>query len=640
MARAPCVHAVGSFPALTTSFVGRDEELDHVAALLRAGTRVVSVWGGPGIGKTRLVLEAVRRLASEPNPPWDALVVGDLADARDADDIARILARAAGVALELPSSPEIALGHALGRLGRVLVLVDRIEHLMTPLTAALVAWQHVAPGLSVVAVSRIRWRPSGAVAIEVGPLALKGQRQRASAAACLFLDRANEHAPIPERPVSDDLVEAVERVVVALDGVPLAIELWAARLHVLGLDALLARVPGRPNSDTTLDASEGTMTRAIAWSWRLLSPTEQRAFAQCAVFRGGFTVEAFAQVVRAGEERTPLELVQSLRDKSLLSSWGEDYDGPERLTMLASVREFAWGMLKGGADIGDALRRHATYYSRAFAPGPGSVPPDDATARVEREAGNLFAAAEFSLSDEGEDVGAGLMALMALEPAMLARGAVGSYRELLDCAVHAAPSLGDSPRIELLGAHVRQIRARLDAPRGRVDRALADLATCLRVAEREGDAHWRGQILLDLGVAHHRCRELVLARSFYQAALPLLVSANDARAEGRCMANLGALGHDEGDFPAAAAWYRRAIALFEAAGDARQRANCTGNLAVLAHELGEWENAESLYESAQNLLEPVGDARHSLSRSAISGCSSSNSARSLARSRSASEASP
>jgi tetratricopeptide (TPR) repeat protein len=198
---------------------------------------------------------------------------------------------------------------------------------------------------------------------------------------------------------------------------------------------------------------------------------------------------------------------------------------------------------------------------------------------------------------------------MALEPAMLARGAVGSYRELLDCAVHAAPSHGDSPRIELLGAHVRQIRARLDAPRGRVDRALADLATCLRVAEREGDAHWRGQILLDLGVAHHRCRELVLARSFYQAALPLLVSANDARAEGRCMANLGALGHDEGDFPAAAAWYRRAIALFEAAGDARQRANCTGNLAVLAHELGEWENAESLYENAQNLLEPVGDAR-------------------------------
>jgi tetratricopeptide (TPR) repeat protein len=408
--------------------------------------------------------------------------------------------------------------------------------------------------------------------------------------------------------VQGPLTEQAERLVEALDGIPLAIELYAARLEVLGMDALLARAPGRAESETTLDASEGSMTRAVAWSWNLLTPAEQRTFTQCAVFRGGFTVDAATQVVSAGDGTAPLDLIQSLRDKSLLSSWSVDAMAEVRLTMFASVREFAWRMLKGAPDFVDTLQRHAAHYAHAFAPGPKGVPVA-ATPRVEREAENLFAAAEFSLSEEGADPAAGLLALMALEPAMLARGALGSYRGLLDRAVQVAAAAGTSRATEVLGARVRQIRARLDAPRGQADRAQEDLTSCLRDAERESDAHWRGGIELDLGVVHHLRRDLGAARQRYETALELLRAADDARAEGRCIGNLGALCHDEGDFPTAARWYRRAIALFDEAGDVRQRANCIGNLAVLEQELGHRDAARELYERAVQLLDTIGDAR-------------------------------
>jgi tetratricopeptide (TPR) repeat protein len=374
------------------------------------------------------------------------------------------------------------------------------------------------------------------------------------------------------------------------------------------MDALLARTPGRPDSETTLDASEEVMTRAVAWSWNLLTPPEQRAFAQCAVFRGGFTIDAAERVVLAEHGAPPLHLIQSLREKSLLSSWAVDAMSEVRLTMFASVREFAWRMLKSGPDFLETLRRHAAHYSATLAPGPNGVPPE-ATARVEREAENLFAAAEFSLADDGGDVAAGLLSLMALEPAMLARGALGSYRGLLDRAVRAASSAEAPRNVELLGARVRQIRARLDAPRGQADRAKADLMSCLREAERERDEHWRGNIELDLGVVHHLGRDLAAARACYESALDRLCAADDPRAEGRCIGNLGALCHDEGDFPTAARWYRGAIALFEEAGDARQRANCMGNLAVLEQELGRRDAARELYERAIQLLETLGDAR-------------------------------
>jgi predicted ATPase len=498
------------------------------------------------------------------------------------------------------------------------MVVDPVDHLVTPLTAVFVAFDRAAPGVQIVAASRTRWRPPGAVAIEVGPLACGGEGGHSSAAARLFLDRVERHAPSRRRADSghEQVDERVEQLVHALDGIPLAIELYAARIEFMPMDSLLASVPGQPGSDVTIDGGEGSMARAIAWSWQLLTPAEQRAFAQCAVFRGGFTLEAAEQVVDPSASATIRDSIQSLRDKSLLRSSVLDPAGA-RFTMFAPIRDFAWRMLKSGSDIGQVLRRHAAYYAGAFAPDPKAALAE-VIARIEGEAENLFAAAEFSLSDDGADPAVGMRVLLALEPAMVARGAMGGYRGLLERAMKVATASPAWSRVPDLGARVRQVRARLDAPRGLADRAKEDLAICLEAAEREGDSHWRGGIELDLGVVHHLVRELDQARRCYETALELLaidddpgksLTRDDPRSMGRCIGNLGALCHDEGDFPGAARWYRRAIELFERAGDARQRANCIGNLALLEQDLGHREAARELFELAVTLLESVGDAR-------------------------------
>jgi len=121
------------------------------------------------------VLEAVRRMTALEKPPWDALVFADLSGARDSEDIVRILAREGGVTIDASSVPEIALGRALGKLGRVLLVVDPAEHVVTPLVAATQAFRRMAPELQVLATSRSRFCPPDAVAIELGPLPTSSQ---------------------------------------------------------------------------------------------------------------------------------------------------------------------------------------------------------------------------------------------------------------------------------------------------------------------------------------------------------------------------------------------------------------------------------------------------------------------------------
>jgi predicted ATPase/Flp pilus assembly protein TadD len=630
-----------AFPPQAGRFVGREDEVNRLLALLLGGAPIVTVWGGPGIGKTRLVLEAIRRATAAEEPPWDALIFADLGAARDGDDIVRILAREAGVTMEPSQAPEVALGAALGKLGRVLLVLDPAEHIATPLAATTHAFHRTAPGLTMLITSRSRFSPPGAAALELGPLPTLGQLDHASRtastlspAAVMFLDRAGQLLPSIERARDQTwapLAEQAERLVALLEGIPLAIELCAARVHVLGMEGLLARVASPPGANLdTQPAPQGPMAQALAWSWKWLEPAEQAAFAQCAVFRGGFSVDAAESVVSvsfmehgAAETVTEdhpsfwpnnrvqgqiLELIQSLRDKSLLYSWSAASGSEVRLSMFGPVRDFAWQKLRTSGLLAGALLRHAEYYARSYGPGSANGADPKRLARLERDAENLLAAAEYALSDECSDKAVGLRALLALEPAIRARGAYGTFRSLLDRAL----AYGDAPDCEEtkpLAARVRQVKARLDAPAGRAASARTDLEACLAQAVREGDVHWQASLLLDLGVVHHFERALAEARRCYQAALDLLRLTDDLAAEGRCIGNLGALHHDDGNFSEAARSYRQAIALLQETGEVRQRANFIGNLAVLEQELGHATEARALYREAVALLEPLREAR-------------------------------
>jgi tetratricopeptide (TPR) repeat protein len=373
---------------------------------------------------------------------------------------------------------------------------------------------------------------------------------------------------------------------------------------VLGVAGLLQRA-APDGTLPLLEIGEGAMRRAVLSSWELLSAVEQRALVRCAVFRGGFDAAACDAVLGDGVAAASLEAVQSLREKSLLVS-AVAANGAVRLSMLPAVREFAVERLDESPERRDVLARHAAHFAASFYP-PRAV---DAlsVSRLECEAENLLVAAEAVVSGETADPSPGLSCLVALEPAMLARGALGSFRALLDRAVDAATHQ-DTDAVQALRARARQIRARLDATAGETARARTDLAVCLDASKRASDAHFEATVWVDLGVAFHLERALPDAKRCYQTAVMLLEPLDDLRTEGRAIGNLGALAHDEGALADAAAAYRNAISLLEEAGEAPWRANFTANLALVEQELGHLEDARSLYEGAVTLLEPIRNAR-------------------------------
>jgi predicted ATPase len=600
-------------PAHQGAFFGREQDCDHLVSVLRAGTPMVVLWGGPGIGKTRLAVEALRRVAAQEDPPWDALVYGDLREARTADDVVRLLARESGISLESSTSPEIALGRALGKLGRVLLVLDCVEHLGDLLAATVRTFARTTPGTQVLATSRRRWSAAGAFSIELGPLSTASQGGVASPAALLLLERAGLLDPAMDGALAKlgpVLLERAERAASALEGIPMAIELSAAHVQLLGLEGLLLRVcaPRGTGAQTTAATPVEPMRRALDRSWDLLSEAERRAFVQCAVFRGGFTVAAAEAVLRIeGSPPPPLAILQSLRDSSLLYTCTANSAHEGRLAMFAPVHEFASERLDG-TELYAALHRHAAYYAEVERWHPHEAIADR-SARLELEADNLLAAAEFSLSDEGGDAAAGMKALIALEPAIFSRGAVTEYLALLDSAIARAESSPPDSAAAALGMVVRQTRARFDAPSGRVARARAALTACLDDARRRQNRHREGVVLLDLGVVSHLERALVEARACYEAAIDRLSEGDDPGALGRCIGNVGALHHDEGRFLEASRFYRQAIALLEHAGETRRRGNFIANLAVLEQELGHFDEARSLFDGARSLLEPLRDAR-------------------------------
>jgi predicted ATPase len=556
------------------------------------------------------VCHAVERAMAEGARPWDVVVYADLESAGDADDVVRIVAREAKVRLDSSETPEVALARALSRLGRVLLVLDPVEHVASALSAALLVFQRLAHDVQVLATSRSRFSPAGAVTVELGPLATAAEGG-VSPAAALVLARARSFlstfGAAPESDASGETVALAERLATLLDGIPLAIELTVSRIHLLGLRGLVDAVESRRARKTPSDRTLTTMSETLDRSWLLLSEDEQRALSACAVFRGGFTVDAATAVLGAQTSEDALAPLLRLREQSLLLSRDEG-DGKVRLFLSGAVHDYALEKLSEHGESAAWFARHGAHYAARFFAERGRV---DAVhlSLVEREAENLLAAAERGLEGDGVAIADAARGLVALEPAVFARGAVSAFAALLDRAVDIADASTSALSDPTVTIPVRQIRARLDAVSGRLGRARHDLEKSLEESQRIADDPLRGAVLLDLGVVHHFEQDLPAARARYEAALPLLRQANDAASEGRCVGNLGALQHDEGAFSLAARSYRHAIALLESVGESPRRANFITNLALLEHELDRLESARRLYEQALSLLESLRNAR-------------------------------
>ncbi|MGK3985776.1 tetratricopeptide repeat protein [Sorangium sp. So ce136] len=606
-------------------FIGREGELAGIAELLRRGDRLVTLWGPAGMGKTRLALELASRWAEA--QAGEAVWLCELTACRDLRAVCGAVARAIGAQVAAGRREATLverIGRALAAEGRALLVLDNLEHVLETTAPALDAWVRAAPDLRFLVTSRERTRLPGEVSYELGPLGLpaEGSSER-SAAVALFLDRAAAHrvSASPPPPPGGEHLADVAALVRRLEGIPLAIELAAAREGILGVRGLLARLGSRldllAGAARGREARQATLRGAIEWSWDLLDDRERRALARCSVFRGPFTLEAAAAVL-AEPDAAAIDRVEALRDKSLLRAAPPGSDGATRFALYEGVRELAAEKLAERGEREGAAERHAAFYLAAGEAAAADFERRGALDALNRIAGDLeellavaegaLAAAAAGPQGEGRRAAAerALRALCAVEPVLSTRGPFGAQLEPLDRALAAAEQLAADP---LVMARALAARGRARRLRGQAEAALEDLGRARAQAAALGAEALLSGIVADLGVLHHGRREMERAREHYEQALALHRALGDRRAEGRALGNLGALHHDERREGEAAGYYERAIAIAAEIGDGRLEGIFSTNAGLLEQERGAPAQARRRYERAAAILGEVGDLR-------------------------------
>jgi predicted ATPase/DNA-binding CsgD family transcriptional regulator len=434
-----------------TSFVHRRREVAEAKRVLSV-CRLVTLSGVGGIGKSRLAL----RVAAQVRRSFDDGVwLVELGELRDPVLVAHTVAAALGLR-ELATvgqdqsacSPITLLTEYLAARKALLVL-DNCEHLVDPVAKLVDALLRTCPGLRVLTTSRQGLGVGGEVTLPVPPLPVPDVRQPPTlrglpqvAAVALFVERAV--AVVPEFCLTADNLDAVAQICRRVEGLPLAIELAAARLAALGPEEILNRMSDRfrllgaglrsaPTRQRTLRAS-------IEWSYELCTSAEQRLWARLTVFAGGFKLAA-AEGVCAGNglaSEDVLDLVASLVNKSILI---RQDGGAVRYRMLDTLREYGQDKLRESGQETGLRRRHRDWYAALVAGAETEWISDrqvDWFARLGREYPNLRAALEFCLTEPGE-AGAGLRMATSMYPYWFGRGQLGEGRYWLDHALAQQP---------------------------------------------------------------------------------------------------------------------------------------------------------------------------------------------------------
>jgi predicted ATPase/class 3 adenylate cyclase/DNA-binding CsgD family transcriptional regulator len=455
---------VHGFPVQLTSFVGREAQIGQVRQLL-ADNRLVTLTGAGGVGKTRLAAQVAAELAGEFG---DGVCYVDLAPITDPDVVAVTAARALGLPDQPGSSTmDTLLGFVRDR--QLLVVLDNCEHLLDACAELVVALLAGAPGLSVLATSREPIGVSGEATWRVPSLSL------ADEAIELFSERARlARAGFA---VTDDNAAAVAEICGRLDGMPLAIELAAARVRALSLAEILEGLRDRfrllTGGSRTAVRRQQTLRASVDWSHALLTEPERVVFRRLAVFLGGFGLDA-AQSVAGGADMQRfqvLDLLSLLVDKSLVVA--DNTGDRTRYRMLETVRQYAAEKL-GESGEADAVRSgHRDHYTAltAVLDAPGGTDYEHRVEQAEAEIDNLRAA--FAWSRENSDIELALVLASSLQPLWQTRGRVREGLAWLDAA------LAD------LDAHHLEVAAAVRA------RALADnalLATWARVTDNVDQA--------------------------------------------------------------------------------------------------------------------------------------------------------
>jgi predicted ATPase/DNA-binding CsgD family transcriptional regulator/DNA-binding XRE family transcriptional regulator len=628
---APRISGRHNLPLQLTSFIGRDRELEDLPKRL-ATTRLLTVTGPGGIGKTRLALRIARsRVATFPDGVW----LVELAPLSDPALVVRTVATVLGVGEQ---AGESILNTLVARLEprHLLLVLDNCEHLLQACAVLVDAVLRACPKLRILATSREPLSVNGEVAWRVPSLPVPEPRPAASladvqqnAAVRLFVERAG--AAQRRFALTARNAAAVAQICRRLDGLPLALELAAARVETLTAEQLVARLDQRfrllTGGSRTALPKQQTLSATLDWSYELLSESERRLFERLAVFAGGWTLEAAEAVGSddelAGEE--VLELLARLVHKSLVVA-EEQADGTARYRLLETMREYAGQRLaaRGPAEVAAARGRHAVFYSAVASQlGPvaqttpsaasGDAPIEVVRDRIEAGYDNLRAALGWWLAQGRPVEGLGLA--HALGFFWLARGLYAEGRRWLEAML----ALADRT-VRCASATAVPSRLRADAlswlggmasAQGSYTQARASYEASVALWRELGDLVMLADDLALLGLNRWLAEDAAAAIAALEESLRLCRANAIPGETATTLRHLGMIARWQGQYERAVALLREAVAEAEAqpAGAYHRAVNVTFGLAELgraAYLQGDSPQAETALRNAVGVIRETG----------------------------------
>ena len=556
-----------NLPAQTTPFIGREHEIRAIKEQLSiAKVRLLTLSGVGGTGKTRLALQAAADMVDEFE---HGVFFVPLAALRDPALMLQTIAQAFDVReVAGRQLKEQLKDHLRGK--QMLLVLDNFEQVIdaAPLLTELLS---AAPGLKVLVTSREVLRLSGETDYPVPPLSLPDLRRLPPLnrltqyeAVALFIERAV--AVKPAFTVTNENAAAVAEICYRLDGLPLAIELAAARVRVLPPQRMLAELSHRLSflmgGARDLPARQKTLRGAIDWSHDLLTADEQKLFRRLSVFVGGCALEAIETVCNVEPALSVLETTESLVGKSLVKQ--TEAHGEPRFVMLETIREYAKDRLIAAGEAERVRERHrACYLALAEEAKPKLMGAEQAEwlRRLDQEHDNLRSALDWSLI--GPSSRGGLRLCGALQRFWWTRGYLSEGRE-----------------------------------------------SCVRVLAKkgaQGATQERAQALKTAGVLAYQQGDYPAARALDEESLAIHRLLGDRRGIAGSLNNLGLVACDQGNFSAARALHQESLAIMRDVVDRKGIANSVNNLGNVAFDQGDFFLSRTLYEESLAIARELGD---------------------------------